>query len=64
MSFRYRVFRGLARLDFDYPWRVLLGCAALAVLAVLYTRAHLQFQTGQEDLISGHSRDTDRKSVV
>jgi hopanoid biosynthesis associated RND transporter like protein HpnN len=52
------VFRGLARLDFDYPWQVLLGCAALAVLAVLYTRAHLQFQTGQEDLISGHSRDT------
>jgi hopanoid biosynthesis associated RND transporter like protein HpnN len=58
MSLRYRVFRGLARLDFDYPWQVLLGCAVLAVLAVLYTRAHLQFQTGQEDLISGHSRDT------
>jgi len=58
VSFRYRVFRGLARLDFDYPWHVLLGCAALAVLAVFYTRAHMQFQTGQEDLISGHSRDT------
>jgi hopanoid biosynthesis associated RND transporter like protein HpnN len=58
VSFRYRVFRGLARLDFDYPWQVLLGCAALAVLAVFYARAHLQFQTGQEDLISGHSRDT------
>jgi hopanoid biosynthesis associated RND transporter like protein HpnN len=58
VSFRYRVFRGLARLDLEYPWPVLLGCAALAVLAVLYTRTHLQFQTGQEDLISGHSRDT------
>src|SRR5262249_21274541 len=46
------------RLDCDYPWQVLLGCVALAVLAVFYTRAHLQFQTGQEDLISGHSRDT------
>ncbi|HKF28209.1 MAG TPA: MMPL family transporter [Candidatus Binataceae bacterium] len=58
MSFRYRVFRGLARLDFDYPWQVLLGCTALALLAVLYTRTHLQFQTGQEDLISDHGRDT------
>ncbi len=37
---------------------VLLGCAVLAVVAVLYTRARLQFQTGQEDLISGTSRDT------
>ena len=58
VSFRYRLFRGLARADFQYPWLVLATCAALAVFSVLYTKAHLQFQTGQEDLISGNGRDT------
>jgi len=58
VSFRYRLFRGLARIDFEYPWLVLAACMALAVFSILYTRAHLQFQTGQEDLISGNSRDT------
>ena len=37
---------------------VLAACVALAVFSILYTKAHLQFQTGQEDLISGNSRDT------
>jgi len=54
----YRLFRALARLDFKYPWLVLLGCAALATISVMYTRARLEFQTGQEDLITGDSRET------
>jgi isocitrate lyase len=58
VSFRYRLFRAVARVDFQYPWLVLLACAALAVVSVFYTKAHLQFQTGQEDLISGNGRDT------
>jgi hopanoid biosynthesis associated RND transporter like protein HpnN len=58
VSIRYRIFRALARLDFNHPWLVLAGCVALAVASVFYTRAHLEFQTGQEDLISGNSRDT------
>ena len=58
MSLRYRLFRALARIDFQYPWLVLAACGALAVFSIFYTRAHLQFQTGQEDLISGNGRDT------
>ncbi|GEM_PF-109928 len=52
------MFRAIARLDFSHPWLVLCGCALLAIVSILYTRAHLEFQTGQEDLISGNSRDT------
>jgi hopanoid biosynthesis associated RND transporter like protein HpnN len=52
------MFRALARIDFTYPWLVLLGCVVLAAASVWYTKARLEFQTGQEDLISGDSRDT------
>ena len=58
MSRHLRLFRALARIDFDYPWLVLFGCVGLAILSIFYTRARLQFKTGQEDLISGRSRDT------
>lgn len=58
MNWRYRMFGAIARLDFNYPWMVLLACVALAVASLFYTKAHLEFQTGQEDLISGNSRDT------
>ncbi len=58
MSLRYRMFRALARLDFEHPWPVLIACAALAVASILYTRARLEFRTGQEDLISADGRDS------
>ncbi|HKN00078.1 MAG TPA: MMPL family transporter [Candidatus Binataceae bacterium] len=58
MSRHYRFFRRLARLDFEYPWIVLFACVALAIGSIFYTKARLEFQTGQEDLISGNGRDT------
>jgi uncharacterized protein len=58
VSWRYRMFRAIARLDFERPWLVLGACLALAVASIAYTRTHLEFRTGQADLISGNSRDT------
>ena len=57
-TFRYRVFRAIARLDTDRPWPVLLATLVLAALAVWYTRARLEFRTGQDDLISADTRDS------
>jgi uncharacterized protein len=57
-GFRYRLFRAIARLDVAHPWLVLAVCAALAAGSILYTKSHLEFQTGQEDLVTGDSRDT------
>src|ERR1700691_3677269 len=54
---RQRVFRAVAHFDVTHPWLVLMLSAILAALCVMYTRARLQFQTGQDDLISAHNRD-------
>jgi hopanoid biosynthesis associated RND transporter like protein HpnN len=37
---------------------VLSFCTALAIAAIFYTRAKLEFHTGQDDLVSGSSRDS------
>ena len=55
---RNRFFRALAALDFNHPFMVLAVSLALAVASVLYTRARLEFRTGQDDLISANSRDS------
>jgi hopanoid biosynthesis associated RND transporter like protein HpnN len=58
VTLRYRMFRALARLDFERPYPVLAICLVLAIASILYTRARLEFRTGQDDLVSGQSRDT------
>ncbi len=58
VSLRYRLFRALARFDLERPWLVLGLCAALALASILYTKARLEFHTGQDDLVSGTSRDS------
>ena len=58
LALRTRLFRGLALADVKHPWLVLAICAALAAASIWYTKARLEFQTGQEDLISGAGSDT------
>jgi uncharacterized protein len=58
VTLRYRMFRALARLDFERPYLVLAVCLALSIASIAYTRAKLEFRTGQDDLVSGDSRDT------
>ncbi len=58
MSIRERLYRAIARLDVGHPWLVLAIAAALAAASVWYTKARLEFQTGQEDLIRDSSSDT------
>jgi hopanoid biosynthesis associated RND transporter like protein HpnN len=58
VTLRYRMFRALARLDFERPYLVLAICISLAIGSIAYTRARLEFRTGQDDLVSGNSRDT------
>jgi hopanoid biosynthesis associated RND transporter like protein HpnN len=58
LNFRYRVFRALARFDVHRPWLVIALSMALAAACVLYTKARLQFNTGQDDLISANNRDS------
>ncbi len=58
MTLRYRMFRALARLDFERPYLVLAVCLALSIASIVYTGARLEFRTGQDDLVSGDSRDT------
>ncbi|HVC44894.1 MAG TPA: MMPL family transporter, partial [Candidatus Binataceae bacterium] len=53
---RQRIFRAVARFDVTHPWLVLMLSAILAALCVMYTKARLQFQTGQDDLISANNR--------
>ena len=55
---RNRFFRALAALDFNYPFLVLAVSLALGAASILYTRAKLEFRTGQDDLISANSRDS------
>ena len=57
-SLRYRMFRRVARLTIERPALVLLICIALAIASIFYTKARLEFHVGQDDLVSGHSRDT------
>ncbi len=56
MSLRYRVFRALAQLSIKRPYLVLLCAVALSVASVFYTKARLEFRTGQDDLITPNSR--------
>src|SRR5216683_3066781 len=58
LSPRYRIFRGLACLSIERPWKVLLVCMAFAIASIFYTKARLEFHVGQDDLVSGNSRDT------
>ena len=58
MSIRGRFFRGLARLSVEHSWLVIGAAFMLAVLSILYTKARLEFRTGQDDLISGNTRDS------
>jgi len=56
-SMRYRLFGALARLDVHRPWTVLVAAAVLSVVCVVYTKARLEFHTGQDDLVSANTRD-------
>src|SRR5882672_8694106 len=55
---RYRIFSAIARLDVQRPWLVIGLSLALAAMSVLYTQARLQFNTGQDDLISANNHDS------
>jgi hopanoid biosynthesis associated RND transporter like protein HpnN len=57
VSIRTRFFRALAKLTVEHPYMVLGIAFALSVLSIFYTKARLEFRTGQDDLISGDSRD-------
>ena len=56
MSFRYRIFRALAQVSIRRPYLVLLCAVALSIASVFYTKARLEFHTGQDDLITPNSR--------
>ena len=58
MSLRVRFFRALARLSIEHPFAVLGIALALSIASIFYTKARLEFRTGQDDLISGSSRDS------
>src|SRR6202521_2093606 len=57
-NLRYRIFSALARFDVRRPWLVIALSMVLAAGCVLYTRARLEFRTGQDDLISANNRDS------
>jgi hopanoid biosynthesis associated RND transporter like protein HpnN len=56
LSLRYRIFRALAQVSIKRPYLVLLCAVALSIASVLYTKARLEFHTGQDDLITPNSR--------
>ena len=58
LNLRYRIFRALARFDVQRPWLVIALSMALAAACVFYTKARLEFNTGQDDLISANNRDS------
>src|SRR5260221_5366389 len=58
LNLRYRIFTALARLDVRRPWLVIALSLTLAAACVFYTKARLQFNTGQDDLISANNRDS------
>ncbi|HJU27814.1 MAG TPA: MMPL family transporter, partial [Candidatus Binataceae bacterium] len=47
----------MARHDVSHPWLVLIVAVTLSLVSILYTKARLEFHTGQDDLISADSRD-------
>ncbi|HEY2663044.1 MAG TPA: MMPL family transporter [Candidatus Binataceae bacterium] len=57
-SFRYRAFRALSHLAVGHPWLILGGALILTIWSILYTKNHLEFRTGQSDLISSSTRDS------
>jgi hopanoid biosynthesis associated RND transporter like protein HpnN len=57
-SLRRRAFLALARLDLKHPWLVVAAALALTIWSILYARNHLEFRTGQDDLISSSTRDS------
>src|SRR5579863_1091027 len=58
INLRTRMFGAIARLDVRRPWLVIAIAAALSLVCVLYTKARLEFHTGQDDLISADRRDS------
>jgi uncharacterized protein len=56
LSLRYRIFRTLAQISIRQPYLVLLCAVVLSIASVVYTRARLEFHTGQDDLITPNSR--------
>src|SRR5579863_332293 len=56
LSLRYRIFRALAQVSIQRPYLVLLCAVALSIASILYTKARLEFHTGQDDLITPNSR--------
>jgi uncharacterized protein len=56
LSLRYRIFRALAQVSVNRPYLVLFCAMALSIASVLYTKARLEFHTGQDDLITPNSR--------
>ena len=57
-NLRYRIFSALAHFDVHRPWLVIVLSMVLAAVCVFYTRARLEFRTGQDDLISANNRDS------
>jgi hopanoid biosynthesis associated RND transporter like protein HpnN len=57
LPLRHRAFQALARLDTQRPWLVLFAALLLSIVSILYTKAHLEFRTGQDDLVSGSGSD-------
>lgn len=55
-TLRYRAFGALARLALRRPWTIIALAGALAAACVLYTRARLEFRTGQDDLVTATNR--------
>ena len=56
MSLRYRIFRAIAGFSIKRPYLVLICAAVLSVASVMYTKARLEFHTGQDDLITPNGR--------
>jgi uncharacterized protein len=56
LSLRYRIFRALAQVSIRRPYLVLICAVALSIASVFYTKARLEFRTGQDDLITPNSR--------
>ncbi len=56
LSLRYRIFRALAQISIKRPYLVLLCALALSITSIFYTKARLEFHTGQDDLITPNSR--------
>jgi len=57
-STRQRFFGAVARLSIEHPVAVLIFAAILSIASILYTKARLEFHTGQDDLVTGTSRDS------